>query len=359
MTNGVLDFEAMFDSWAKSTEKKWSHDRSQSVGASEVFGCIRKAWFSKRGAEFGFEKDPDFVQGWGATKRGDLIENYLVVPAVTHGLAEQQPDAELLFAGGDQDTIVSGRASATPDGLIVGAKRRALRKYGIEDIGSNCFVLEIKSIDPRVGLAEEKAIHRGQVQMQMGLIRDTTDYRPNYAVIVYINASFHDNISVFVVEYDEKVYIAGKRRAENVWSIDNPAKLAPEGKFENGCEYCPFQTACSTVTVGMVPTDTPKPKKGEVDRDEEIEELAAAYKEKAAAKKKAEHDYEVVVNAMKEALADRGKNRFSGEDFKVSWYTVKGRKTLDREAMQEAGIDLSAFEKDGNPYDVLRISLVD
>lgn len=355
---GTLDFEAMFDAWANDTQKTWAHDRSQSVGASEVFGCLRKAWFGKRGAEFGFLPDPGFKQSWGATKRGDLMENHLVVPAVEHGLPLQAPMASLLYAGGDQETIISGRASATPDGLIVDVPKHALSKYGIADIGSDCFNLEIKSIDPRVSLQEEKAIHRGQVQMQMGLIRETTNYRPNYAVILYVDASFHDKISVFVVEYDDKVYQAGKKRAENVWKIDDPKKIAPEGKFDKACDYCAYQQACALVTIGSVPAKDAA-KKLDVDDDEELAELIAAYREKKRQADRADHDFEVIKQAIKDRLAEKGKSRVWGEDYKVSWTTQNGRRTLDREAMEADGIDLSKYEKEGAGFDKLTITLAD
>lgn len=355
---GTLDFQEMFNSWADSTQKSWAHDRSKSVGASEVFGCIRKAWFGKRGAEFGYAPDPDYVQSWGATKRGDLIENHLVVPAVTHGLSVQAPKARLLFAGEDQETIVQSRASATPDGLIVGVARHALARYGVDDIESDCFNLEIKSVDPRVNLQEEKAIHRGQVQMQMGLIRETTSYRPNYAIILYVDASFHDVISPFVVKYDEKVYLAGKKRAENVFQIDDPKKLAPEGKYDQSCDYCPFKQACAMVTFASVPPKE-EGKKLPIDNDPAFASLIEEYKKLKKKSDDASHDFEVAKQAVKEALAQKGKSRVWGENFKVSWTTQAGRKTLDRDAMIADGIDLSKYEKEGAGFDKLVISLAD
>lgn len=353
---GTLDFKAMFDAYAGATQKQWAHDRSQSVGASEVFGCIRSAWFKKRGEQFGFKQDVDFVQSWGATKRGDLIENYLVVPALDYGLQLQAPSTDLLYAGEEQNTLVKGRASATPDGLVVGLPKHALALYGVDDIESDSIVTEIKSVDPRTNLQEEKATHRGQVQMQMGLIRELTNYRPVYAAIIYVDASFHDTISVFVVKYDEKVYLAGKKRAENVFEIDDPAKLAPEGKFDNACTYCAFQDACALVSIGRVPAKDER-KKLPIDDDAELAELIEAFSEKSAEKKRAEHDYEVVKEAIKARMQERNVSRVWGEGFKVSWITQKGRKTLDRDALEADGIDLSKYEKEGVGFDVLKVSL--
>src|SRR5690606_31829838 len=132
---------------------------------------------------------------------------YHVVPAMEYLPAP----AKLTMGGSVQETIVLGRNSATPDGLIVGLDKEPLSLYGIENIRSNCVVLEIKSIDPRVNLKEEKDIHHGQTQVQMGIIRETTKFRPNYAVIIYVDASFLDNIKVYVVEFDAKKWEVAKK----------------------------------------------------------------------------------------------------------------------------------------------------
>ena len=42
-----IDIKAIFDSYYESRQKTWAHDRSKTVGASEVFGCVRKGWFEK------------------------------------------------------------------------------------------------------------------------------------------------------------------------------------------------------------------------------------------------------------------------------------------------------------------------
>ncbi len=350
----MLDFKGLFDNFATETAKVFSHNRSQTVGASEAFGCIRKTWFSKRGAEFGYKQDADFEQSWGATKRGDLIEAHFVVPGLRSQLQKQIPSAELLFAGDDQATLVLGHNSATPDGLITGLPRNALASYGIPDIESDCVVLEIKSIDPRVSLREEKSQHNGQTQVQMGIIRDLGKYKPNYAVILYIDASFYDNIKVFVVKFDPDTWEAAKKRANNVFTISEAARLAPEGKFDNTCTYCPFKAACSSVNVNSVPPDTKK--KVEIKTDEEIAALVAAYREAQDAQKKAEYQFEVAKENIKEALRERNTRRAHGEDFKVSWFTVAGRRTLDKEAMAADGIDLEKYEKEGQGYDQLKIS---
>lgn len=89
----MIDFKNMFQAFSDSNEKEWKYDRNASVGASEAFGCIRKAHFKK----FQYEPDDGHEADWGAAKRGDIIENYFAVPAVKAVLPE---GAELLYAGG-------------------------------------------------------------------------------------------------------------------------------------------------------------------------------------------------------------------------------------------------------------------
>ena len=163
-----LDFDAMFASYHATQAKTWDHDRSKTVGASEIFGCIRKGWFEKhKNGKNKYDPDED-DSSWGAALRGDILEEHYVVPALYHSIPK---GTKLLLAGADQQTLISGLNSVTPDGLLVGLKRDALAKYGIPDIKSNCILIEMKSIDPRAGLSEEKSIHRGQFQQQMGIIR--------------------------------------------------------------------------------------------------------------------------------------------------------------------------------------------
>jgi CRISPR/Cas system-associated exonuclease Cas4 (RecB family) len=250
----VIDFIEAYDEFVKANQKVWGHDRSKSVGASEAFGCLRKTWFSKNGAS----KDPDHKDSWGALERGNIIENHFAEPAITWFLETFYNDARLIWGGANQQTLSAPDAplTATPDGLVINADDDALALYGIPSLGgTGCFNFEIKSIDPRVNLKEEKAIHRGQVQVQMGTTRETTEYRPNYAVIVYLDASFLDDIEIFVVPFDQKTYDIAKERARSVYEIKNVAEIFPEGKVDGGCEYCPFKIACAQASGKATPTD--------------------------------------------------------------------------------------------------------
>jgi len=351
----VIDFEKGLDAFVKAHQKVWKHDRSQSVGASEAFGCIRKAHFSK----MGYPKDADAKDSWGALQRGDLIENYFAEPA-SRWFLENLHGARLIWGGAKQRTLVNGRLSATPDGLVIGVADDALAAYGIPSLGgTGCFNFEIKSIDPRVNLKEEKSIHRGQTQVQMGLTRLLTRYKPNYAVIIYIDASFFDDIDIFVVPFEQQTFEVAGVRANQVFETKNPAELLPEGKIEGTCEYCPFKTACAQASMTHTPQD------GEATNEntasallDEFEQLVRAERAAQAAKKAVEGDHKEASEKLKQWFRDTGVRRASASDdsIKASISWIKGRKTYDVEAMRADGVDVEKYVKMSEGHDRLSIS---
>lgn len=359
-------FEDLFDEfYVKDCTKTWSHDRAKSVGASEAFGCIRKSWFGKRGKDFGFVKDPDYHESWGAVRRGDIIENYQIVPAVRSGL--ERRGLSLIMEGDDQETIVDGVSSATLDGLIIdptGAKLPTdfLAYYGIDHIDADSVVLEMKSFDPRINIAQEKAIHRGQTQMQMGLIRETTEYKPDYAVVLYINASWLDDIRAFVVEYDESVYQIGRERAEKVFTVEDPALLMAEGKLDGMCAYCPFQRSCAEVSVKRVPEKRKALTKKEVEAQdnslvEELDELVRQLEAKKKDKKGVEREVEELNEAIRQKLIEANESRAVGQGWKASYTTIAGRKTISKAKLEEAGLDPEDFMEQGAGYEKLTVTV--
>lgn len=401
------DFEAIFNGYIDSTNKAWGHDRTKTLGGSEVFGCIRKAWYSRHGTP----KDADYVESWGATRRGDLIENYHVVPAMQWGSAEK--GFKIDYVGTDQQTLFCDGVpmSVTPDGLIHGIPRDWLKNYGIPDIKSDCVMFEIKSIDPRVDLSEEKSIHHGQTQIQMGLVRENTQFRPHYAVILYVNASFFDDMSVFVVEWDPKKYDIAKKRAHIVYDTEKPDLLPREGNIDNSCNYCPFVGTCMSNMVSEFPPEekAPEPEIGEDGKKkrkkakpgtnpelaERLEDLMQRSHKARAALKKADKEDKLLKEEIKTVLREFRARRAKDGNWSVSYSLSPGRKTLDKdslvlgfstlkriideaglndqvdEALRDLGIieegrnepvvldDIEMWMKSGDPFEVLRLTFTE
>lgn len=351
----VLNFKTIFDNYMSSAgkQKTWMYDRNLSMGASEAFDCLRKAFFKKKG----YEQDPDFDQSWGAMERGNLIEDYYVVPALDAGLPE---GIDLIGAGqSDQTTFLDQEnfLSATPDGLLANLEKDALSLYGVDDIESDCITVEVKSIDPRVNLTEEKAIHRGQVNIQLGLIRDQTDFKPRYGVILYVDASFLDNITPFVIRFDEKIYEAAKKRAKKMFAAKEPTDLAAEGKVTGGCKFCAWQKRCNAYNLAAVPQESFDKTALEKDRLV-MAKLVESEQEAKERAKLAEMDVERIRLEMKEFLKKLGTKNLKATDgsWGVTYSTQKGRVSLDKDALVADGIDLTKYEKEGEGFEVLRVT---
>jgi hypothetical protein len=349
-----LDFPKMFDSFVANNQKGWAHDRSSTIGASELFACIREVGFKKRGEEFGYEEDEEYENSWGAMERGNLIEDHWVVPVLD---AELPQGAGFLYAGSDQITFISGLNSATPDGLITDLKSDALAKYGIKDIESDCVGLEIKSIDPRVTLDEAKSVHFGQTIAQMALIRENTDFKPMYTVLLYVDASFLDDMTIFIVKFDPQIYKSGQIRAEKIFNADTLAELQPEGKLGNDCNFCAWRYACAKVSGESIPTAISNP---DIDQEllDRIHLLVLDEREADETEKYSKEKKERLRANIKTALVEAETRRVHDPRFKVSWIMQKGRKTLDKAAAEADGIDLSFYTKEGPGFDKMTVKLM-
>lgn len=314
--------------------KEWEFDRSNTVGASEVGQCLRRIWFAKHGTPH----DETYKDRHGARLRGNLIEDHYVVPGLRAEL--EKASWRFLWAGAEQRTIVDGYLSATPDGLAVNKET------------GEAVVIEVKSIDPRVDLQTEKAEHAFQAQVQMGLLHHATEHRPERAIILYIDASFLDDITEFPVVRDPAVYKAAEARARSVMLAEAGIELSPEGKIAGGkeCAYCPWASHCAHVSTAAIPSENATlgdNAASELRRLRDKERRLAAEAEHCAAAHNAAKE------EIKSFLRGHSLRWYNGDGWSVSWQPVKGRETIDIKAAQESGIDLSPFSKTGNPSDRL------
>ena len=222
-------------------------------------------------------------------------------------------------------------------------------------------VEEIKSIDPRVNLKEEKSIHRGQTIVQMGLTRETTEYQPNYAVIIYVDASFLDDIEIFIVPFDQKRYDIAKARARMVFT--QPLKaMQPEGKLDKSCDHCQFSAHCARELGFNTPTTGSANQQNTPTKlMQELEELLREERGAQQLKKTSEAAHKAASEKLKAWLRDVGVRQAEVPGVgKVSISFIKGRKTLDKESLRDAcaekGLDMDDFMVEGEGHDRLNIS---
>lgn len=334
------------DAYVAANKRVFGLDRLQTVGASEIGLCARRVGYAKKNPDLGVEG------GWGASVRGTTMEEAFWYPALKAKYGDR-----LKRAGPDQETLAKGRLSATPDGVLTGLKRNALAYLGVPDIKSTCIMVECKTIDPRMSLKEAKSENVFQVQVQMGLIRELTRWKPSYALITYTDASFWDEIDEFVVEFDPKVYEAAKRRADLIFGVDDPTELKPEGWIAGGreCEYCPFALQCGIerrrVPTGIEPVLDPQ-------FIAEIEDLCREARTHKDAGDEAQARYKDLQVQIKDRLREKRVRKIPGV---VSWSEVKGRTTIDAPRLEEklaaVGIELADYQKTGEPSDRFQILL--
>ena len=340
-------FETALADYAQSRHGA-DKDRAFTLGASDIGQCGRKAFFAKHNAE----RDPGYVDTWGATLRGQIIEQAYWVPALRARFG-----ANLKLVGDKQRQFKRGFISATPDALLTNAPRDILTPLGVPDIGSDCLLLEAKSVDPRVKLDAPKPEHRYQAIVQLGVVRETTEYQPCFCVLTYINASFWDDITEFAIGFDPAVYVNAKARATKVLTANHASELPPEGWIAGGkeCEHCPFTKAC-----GIERRIAPD---GNACADpqfaSEVRELAVAYKARQAEVDAAETRLRASQHEIKERLRAKQLRRVAGDDFSVTWTPVKGRQGYDVKALSAAaaaaGVGVQEFETSATPGDRLDV----
>jgi hypothetical protein len=329
----TFSVKASLDDYVATITKVWEHDRLASVGASEIGQCGRRTFYSKASTP----PDEGYIDDWGPRFRGNLYEDLLAVPA----LRMLNSGYEAHWTGDQQRTIASGFLSATPDGLVTGPDEE-------------CFLVEIKTLDPRVDIRKARDSHAYQVQVQMGLVREFTNYQPTHAVVAYINASFPSDVTEFRVEYDQRIYDAAVARAKEIMGASDPLDLKPEGAISGGreCDNCPFKRRCRGDAAAAHPKD-----KGELPEDvaEDMIELLHDYDLRLAAAEAHTVKCNEIKHELKELLRANNVRWTEVGGWKVNWQSRKGKLSLDQKAMERDGIDLSKYQVEGDPFDVLVI----
>ena len=334
--------------FGSTVDRSFKHDRTQTVGASEIGLCARKIhWLKKEGA-----RDEDFIANWGAHVRGTIMERTFWEPAMRVRFGR-----DLIMCGDEQQTLESGFLSATPDGLILNLPPDALESLGVPDIPAlSCVVVECKTVDPRVNLQKERDANHFQVQVQMGLIREKTEHRPDYAVISYVDASFWDEVDEFVVKYDEGLYQAAQVRAQTILQASDPKELRPEGWIAGGgeCEHCPFTEACGIIRRSV-------PEREAAADPQFVAEIADLCREAVDAQNQIDllaAEVRGTHQEIKDRLRAKSVRKIPGV---VVWSNVKGRSSYDmkgiKSAAQAAGVDLEQFATVGESTDRLQISV--
>lgn len=347
-----LDHNQIYRDFVDSRKRNWGPGgRSTAIGASEVGACARRIWHLKHATT----PDAGYRESYGAMERGNLVETFWV-GAMRYAFGDK-----FKGAGAEQRRLRKGYIAATPDGILTELPRDFLKPYGVDDIGEDGSVLtEHKSFDPRKNLTDVQPEHRLQTIVQLGLVRRVTRRRPLYAVVWYTNASWLDDIRVFVVSYDDTEFNVLEQRAARIMTANAAADLPPEGYIAGGaeCEHCPWAGQCNVERRRVPITDN-----AEIDTDFAVEVAALARSAKAieADIDRLGTELRVVHGDIKDRLRGRDVRRVEANGTKVNWSAVKGRAGWDnagiRDAAEAAGVDIAAYATQGEPGDRLAITI--
>tara|TARA_R100000808_G_scaffold6142_1_gene18455 strand:- start:12353 stop:13432 length:1080 start_codon:yes stop_codon:yes gene_type:complete len=358
----VINIESIInDGINKSSQSKtWGgHDRNQTVGASEIGTCLRRLVFSKHNAE----PDPDFIQDLGAAERGNIIEDWLEQTIKDSLPFTGSSGLELIWSGDNQQTLVHGKQSATPDGLIVHKKGLPFEIF-IQDevVKVSCLYVEIKSIDPRPfdSLNQPKPNHVLQCRqgMQLTYIKSGGKYTPTYAMLIYINASFLNQVKIFKVERDTNIALHLEQRAKSVWdeySLDNLP--LPEGKIEGGkeCQYCAWRKQCQGIEVDSIPSHANSNYVEAVEH--RVRDLAVQRKKLHAVTKSDSVRLKELDQEIMEVLREADTRKVSGDWGSVTAFSAKSPPRYSPSLFEEKGLNPKDFQTEGDYSPRLNITI--
>jgi len=336
---GWMDEAASSRKTVFRTDEGKVHDRTSTVGASEIFNCVKQVSYNKHKVE----EDPDFKQGWGFLERGNTMEEW-TVSLVRDALKVSGLDGHrghLTGAGEFQATLQWQYLSATPDGYIF---------YYDADNNKVEVIFEIKSIDPRYQGSLPKPAHEMQTQVQMGLANHQLDKSIDEAWIIYVNASDYSKMSLHKVKRDRDVFTHALNRARDVFEKD-PEDLPTEGKLSDDCKWCPYTKRCGQHISDSMPTKTGLSE----DQKKTITPLIKNKLEIDKEIKTKKREQGELIEEIKTYMRREGIKSGSSDDYLITYHEVSGRRTLDKELLSERGIDISDCYSTGKPTDQLKI----
>lgn len=229
--------------YGTKNERVWRHDRTKTVGASEIGMCARRIWFSKHDTPHD-EQPPS----WGYTRRGASYEDHWFVPALKAHYGKR-----FRYAGEAQKTFIYGPEpdkpilSATPDGLLRDVTPQECAEWGIPE--TDCVLVECKNIGSYKLALTPKPEHEFQVQVQMGCVRAARRYMPTAAILLYASAFSWSNMAEWAIPFDLDVFHRGIERGFEILEAPSAADVKAEGIESGGneCKRCAYLSTCNRI----------------------------------------------------------------------------------------------------------------
>lgn len=307
------------------SRRSFPHDRSKYLNASEAENCIRWQWFDKQ------PKIQGAPQDWGYARRGQHGEKFVIE-------ALQAANVPLLWADDLNHSIRDDelRIAATPDDVIV-----------LED---EWIPLEIKTIDPRTNRRNlPKHNHSTQLDLGIGLISKhlkPTGIKCSRGLILYMDASNYHDVVQFEIHHDPSILERMAKKSTKIFRTRSPEALDREGKRTGDCRLCPYKEPCGVVL------EDPSSQTGKANRGSKLDAAVTRFMDI----KKLEAEKSDLSETIKQELKARKLSELDIGDFTVKLEVAAGRASLDKKAVEAAGIDLAPFTKTGKPSERLTVS---
>ena len=343
---GLAGFAASTDFLAgqivehQNEDTVFSHDRSETVGGSEIDACPRKVKDSKL-------HDRRWA-GNGYTARGKGMEAAMCDTfrrIERYWRVVKQRDLYFTSIGDRQETMVLSEmgASATPDGFLT--------------IDGETIYLEIKSVDPRIsGKSLPKSGHVAQCQYGMELCHRTGRAKPQRAFLIYQDASDWARVQIFEIQRDEAAASALLKRAKKIMSAKSPMDLEPMGLESGGaeCSGCPLENTCKAERAARV-TDYRDDARFDEAVIAELDDLARQRMSAVLAEAEAKATKDAMSAQIRNILEEHNASIAATAGYSIRLSVRAGAKRFDRSAAEADGLDLEPYYKQGNGFPVLTI----
>jgi hypothetical protein len=211
-------------------------NRTDFLNASEAGRCTRWLWLEKHDVAIAGEKHNPY----GVFDRGHAFEAWLTT-YLAAGLA--RAGGRLLYTGAKQKRLMlpDFRLAGTPDGLIEWPDRSE-------------SVLEVKSHGAAYNYdAGPSEMHVRQTELNIELFHETTERRPEDALIIYGLAEDWGRLSLHQVERRPAVFIEMLGKAAAAFDAESAAEVTAEGVVTRQCSFCPYRTRCTTAQAAAIP----------------------------------------------------------------------------------------------------------
>ncbi|MGI9491884.1 MAG: hypothetical protein ACR2QF_05715 [Geminicoccaceae bacterium] len=297
-------------------QERPDRDRTATIGASEIARCARQLAHARAGTRPDAEHELS-----GFAERGHWMERWWVAQ-----LRQSPIGHKIKHAGAHQRTLNYGPLSATPDAIY-----------------DNAWCADCKSFDPRISILP-KPEHVVQVRLTARIAQEQGLISHNGGgVLNYVNASDYGDIREFELPvYGDEEFQSLVKRAHDILSLE-PNSHPREGWIAGGkeCADCPFRTACLGEKIEEANDLTPDA----LSRVEDLCEQARTAKQQAEDLETAER------KAKDEILQILRANRTRRVKGHAYIKRGVGKGSLDKEALEADGIDLSLYCSDGKVWE--------